>query len=260
MEKNIEQKKPFTLIEMLVVVAIILILAAMLLPALDRAVEQGKRASCAASLHQIGIALASYGADDSKRQFPPGNATVGQGHGIDSTYVVPTKQAFGLAFLMTEGYVSNGGAAMMYCPSWRHPYLQMDVVDYGGLDPNPSFGVNDFGGWPSSGVGGPNKHRGISYHYRSTFEKNTGFYNTPPSMRMDGPSGRAIAADHWSYRYVDLGQEYGHIEGFSTVYLDGHTKWVKEGLAVAGTNLASGGNTNGAWAWQELNVWRVYFD
>lgn len=58
----------FTLIESLVVIAIIAILAALLLPALALAKAAGKSAKCKGNLHQIGIALNLYTLDF--RKYP----------------------------------------------------------------------------------------------------------------------------------------------------------------------------------------------
>ena len=60
----------FTLIELLVVIAIIALLIGILLPSLSQARKQGQAAKCAANLHHVGQAMATY-LGENNGVFPP---------------------------------------------------------------------------------------------------------------------------------------------------------------------------------------------
>lgn len=63
----------FTLIEMLVVVSVIAILAALLLPALTKARDAARRITCVSNLKQLGAGIALY-ADDNVEMLPMSNS------------------------------------------------------------------------------------------------------------------------------------------------------------------------------------------
>ena len=70
------QASGFTLVELLVVIAIIAVLASLLLPALSKAKEMGRRTACLNNLKQLSLASAMY-TSDNDGWLPP-NSTGGE--------------------------------------------------------------------------------------------------------------------------------------------------------------------------------------
>jgi prepilin-type N-terminal cleavage/methylation domain-containing protein len=98
----------FSLVELLAVIAIIGLLVALLLPAVQAAREASRRASCLNNLHQLGIAVHNF--EQARRRLPKGSETRPVTNGVP----IGHDGVFQNAFVQLLPYIEEGRLADLY--------------------------------------------------------------------------------------------------------------------------------------------------
>jgi prepilin-type N-terminal cleavage/methylation domain-containing protein/prepilin-type processing-associated H-X9-DG protein len=223
----------FTLIEILVVIAIISVLAALLFPVFARARENARRARCQSNLKQIGLGFSQYVQDHDGR-YPGGAYRIPSYKPIGWAQVIhPYTKSFQILQCPSERtpqnpYINAGGSTGaktdFYYDFTDYSY-NSNFIGYGTSNPVGS-GINTGIPLRDSELAGPavtilfndsSNWRQDSYGYTPSYEGSYDFggYDSDglwTSFDFDSDPPRAFER---------------HLDGANYAYADGHVKWLK---------------------------------
>ena len=213
----------FTLVELLVVIAIIAILAALLLPALAKATERSKRASCQNNLHQQAVAFNIYAGNESQALLPAGTGGFG---GSNWPWDIPTG-------LMNA--VLNCGLQRhaVYCPSgdtqdndtlWTTYMASGDaVIGYFWLTPHGDTDPSK-GQWPSHQLNGRSIQKYLT-RVTGTNTANLSDTEMVTDATVSGYSPADFTKCDGAFRHRSNHLNGKSPAGGNILYLDGSASW-----------------------------------
>lgn len=215
------KQKTFTLIELLIVIAMIAILAAMLLPALNKARETAQKIACVNKLKQFGTASTSYGLDF--RDYLPVSYTRAETNLWYQQRILG--QYMGKLFSVNNNMAGTAWA----CPAEADGFAESNSEAFTGPFTKPQYGINEFctgkpnTGYESTGwdckthagikapskvaLFGDNRHRtigSISYTNAAIHASRRAVFRHGGGSTSNGGTGKA------NFCFID-----GHVQGLS---------------------------------------------
>lgn len=224
MERDSRQRV-FTLVELLVVIAVIAILASLLLPALQGARAKAKEAICLSQLRQLGLLTINYTGDHD--DCFPYMAYHAAGLGIGTS----TVRQYGHTFAELARALSLTSSAQMrdsilFCPSDERALGSPGPASGGSATATQAgWFAGPWGSFVGSSYGGS----------RSCFNSMVnGVMPPPPPYRISRIARPVQVAMFMDAHILDLrcntGQYSLHRSGVNAVFSDGHGEWLDCGI------------------------------
>lgn len=196
-----QRKAGFTLIEILVVLSIAALLSSLSLGAFHRVREQGRRSVCQNNLHQIGLAMQQYVADNNG--YYPVNSSLDH---IDWR-------------LRIMPYLNN--TQVFLCPSFI-PWEPSQGYPAGTMRSNYEFNIRRLNAMDASFTV-ISRHESKVNAYASSIWLN---YCLQGNFHLDGTI-RMVKLASSCGRTERLPSLHTHAGGTNYSYLDGHVKWLE---------------------------------